>query len=321
MKKVMKCLGMVVLVALAFTSCKKNEEKAVIKVASQEFVCVDEDRIYINDATSHPNFEIGDMCMLYNINVENPAESEACLYEAIEEGDYVLFQPSGYGEIAEDMHDAYYAFYPGGPGHTTTELYGLENKCKFHVEPTQVYRPNRVSLGDLYMAAKETTGHLSQTDFNFKNIMGILRLKPYEAAQRTVTRIQIVDNTYHLSGWVELIIPEIDGTELQSLFNAYDPTNEAYVNRLNEWKNRTGYNVTDAGMSITLEVPEGVQLGTSKETTPEFNIVLRPLAMSQGCHIIFTFADGTTKDVDLSAYDLCAKPNVRKTQGLNLDKF
>lgn len=321
MKKVIKCMGMLALVALAFTSCKKEEEKSIIQVTTQELISVDEDRAYLNDVTNKVNFEIGDMCMLFNINVETPTESEAALYEAIEQGQTVHFENSGYGEVAEDMHDAYYAFYPGGPGHTVTELQAGENKCKFHVNATQTYRPGKPSMGDLYMCAKSTAGHLSQTVFPFQNFMGVLRLLPYEAAQRTVTRIQIVDNFYHLSGWVELIIPEIDMAEVQSLFNNYDLSNESYVNTLNAWKNRVGYNVTEAGRSITLEVPDGVKLGNTKATTTGFDIVLRPLAMSQGSHIIFTFSDGTQKDVDLSFYHRGATPNYRLNLGLNLDNY
>ena len=144
---------------------------------------------------------------------------------------------------------------------------------------------------------------------------------PYEAAQRTVTQIQVVDNHFHLSGWVELIIPEVNPTELKALFNSYN-TSDEWMNAANAIKNRMGYNVTEAGYSITLNVPEGVQLGTTKANTPKFNIVLRPLALSQGFHIIFTFDNGDTKDVDLSHIrTLCIKPNPRLDQGLNLDNF
>ena len=324
MKKVLKCMGMMALVALAFTSCKKNEEKSIIKVSTQELVCVDEDRAYLNDATGKVNFEIGDMCMIFNINEAVPSESEASLYEAIEQGNIVAFTRSGYGHVANDVHDNYYAFYPGGPGHTWPTLED-QNKCKFHVSATQTYRPGKPSMNDLYMCAKSESEHVNDAYFPFNNFMGVLRLFPYEAAQRTVTRIQVVDNFYHLSGWVQLIIPEIDMAEVQSLFNNYDLSNESYVNTLNAWRNRVGLNITEAGRSITLEIPDGVQLGNSRATTTGFDIVLRPLAMSQGSHIIFTFVDEqgaeTIKDVDLSFYHRGATPNYRLNLGLNLDNY
>lgn len=329
MKKVMKCMCMIAVVALAFTSCKKNEQKSTIVASTQEFVMQTEDgeRAYIeNFGNHHIHFEVGDMCMLFNINETVPTQSHACAYEAIEEGDVVHFQNAGWGEIAEDIMDGFYGFYPGGPGQTITELSQGENKCKFFVDPIQEYREDMVSLKDMYMAAKVTPDEattMTEANFAFKNICGILQLKPYEAAQRTVTSIEIVDNAFNLSGWCELIIPEVDADEMQALFNNFDMSNPTYVAQLQAYLNRVGYNMTDQGNSITLNVPGGVQLGATKAETPAFNFVLRPLALSQGFHVIFTFDDGSVKDCDLShVTSIMMKPNVyRVNQGLNLDNY
>ena len=327
MKRVIKCFCMMALVALAFTSCKKEEQKSIIKVSSEQLVVESEDRAYIRPDLQIV-FEVGDRCMLFNIDNEVPTHSHCCVYKSLEEGASVSYEDVGYGTIAEDILDAYYGFYPGGEGHTVSLLPQGENKAKFRVEPTQEYRLNKVSMGDMYMAAKvDDVEHLSEASFDFKNICGILQLKPYEAAQRTVQSIEVVDNTFHLSGWVELIIPEVDPIEMRALFNAYNPSNEDYLRRLNEYKNRIGYNVTDAGYSVVLdcmgeESPNGVQLGSSKSNTPVFNIVLRPLALSNGFHLIFTFTDGTTKDVDLSSLTaVTITPNVIKPVSINLDSF
>ena len=327
MKKVIKCLGMMALVAVAFTSCKKDEPKSSITVASEDLITVDmEDRAYLHDPSNHTYFEIGDRVMVFNISETNPTESHCNVYESIGEGSNVRFVNSGYGDVAEDALDGgYYAFYPFVEPNQNiiTELNYGENKSKFRVQAEQTYREDKVSLGDLYMAGNSNAAHLDAAVANFQmqNIMGVLRLMPYEAAQRTVTQIQVVDNHFHLSGWVELIIPEVNPTELKALFNSYN-TSDEWMNAANAIKNRMGYNVTEAGYSITLNVPEGVQLGTTKANTPKFNIVLRPLALSQGFHIIFTFDNGDTKDVDLSHIrTLCIKPNTRLDQGLNLDNF
>lgn len=325
MKKVIKCLGMMALVAVAFTSCKKEEEKSIISVSCEDLITVSEDRAYLNDATGKTSFEIGDRVMVFNISKTTPTLSHCAIYESIEEGDRVQFMNSGYGTVSYDaLDDGYYAFYPYVEpwDNIISELPEGENKSKFHVQAEQTYREDKVSLNDLYMAGHTDAANLDQAvaSFYMQNIMGVLRLMPYEAAQRTVTQIKVVDNHFHLSGWVELIIPEVNATELKTLFNSYAPT-EAWMNAANAIKNRMGYNVTEAGYSITLNIPEGVQLGATKATTPAFNIVLRPLALSQGCHIIFTFDDGSVKDVDLSAFDLCIRPNTRKDQGLNMDNF
>ena len=328
MKKVLRCMCMMALVALVFTSCKKKEEKSTFVGATQEFVMQTEDgeRAYIeNFGNHHIHFEIGDMCMMFNIKEDVPTQSQAALYEAIEEGDVVTFANSGYGEVAEDILDGYYGFYPGGPGQTITELAQGENKCKFFVDPIQEYRENKVSLKDLYMAAKvtpEEAAHMSEANFAFKNIMGILELKPFEAAQRTVTSIEIVDNAFDLTGWVELIIPEVDADEMQALFNNFDMSNPTYVAALHEYMTRVGYSIEDEGNSVTLNIPGGIQLGATKAETPAFNFVLRPLALSQGFHVIFTFDDGSQKDCDLSGVNLMMKPNVMKVNtGLNMDNY
>lgn len=316
-------MGMMALVALAFTSCKKNEDtKSSFIASTQELVIQseDEDRAYI-DEQSKIHFEIGDMCMLFNINEEVPTESHAALYEAVQQGNLVRFEQSGYGEIGEDMLDGYYGFYPGGPGHTMTDM--EQNRCSFFVDTVQEYRVNRISVQDMYMASKSDQGtHLSEAHFMFKNVCGILQLKPYESARRTVTKIEIEDCGFHLTGWVNLIIPNVDPTYMQSLFNRYNPSNETYMAELNAYKDYVGYNVTEATNKITMYVPDGAQLGNSKNNTPIFNIVLRPLAMSQGFKITFTFSDGATKVVDLSsATSVVIKPNVMQPVSINLDSF
>ena len=218
------------------------------------------------------------------------------------------------------------AFYPGGPNCTQTQLSDGENKAKFHINEVQKYRVDKVSLGDLFMCAVANNYDFDNAYFTFYNLCGILQLQPYEAAQRTVTSIEVVDNEFNLAGWVELILPEIDPLEMKALLDNYDPNNTDYMNSLDEYKDRVGYEMTDTSYSILLntaveEFPDGVQLGPSKTTTPKFNIVLRPLALSHGCHIIFCFSDGSVKDVDLSQYNLMIKSNVVKNLGLNLDAF
>lgn len=341
-------MGMMALVALAFTSCKKNQttERTFSATAPRYTVeSVDEERLYI-DAQEKGHFEFGDVCMLFNICEATPTKSHAALYGATEAGvTGVPFVNIGYGEVGEDILDGYYAFYPGGVGHMITFLSDGENKCKFYVAPEQEYRGDMVPKEALYSASKgEVLGNpqLMNGDvhFEFYGINGVLALKPYEAAQRTVKKIEIVDNAFCLSGLVELIIPEVDPVEMQALFDNYDMSNPTYVQRLNEYKTRVGYNVTGGtvynmltgnydtyvkGNRMTLNFPEGhyFQLAgnlADAQAHPIY-IVLRPLAMSQGCHIIFTFDNGDVKDVDLSNVSRLIRPGRILKQNLNMDNF
>lgn len=306
MKKVMNCICMIVLVALSFTSCNKTEEKhsstfrATIKDAG--FEVVGEDKVYV-DSDNKIQFEQGDVCMVFNIDDDHPANSHCATYEALESGNVVGFQNCGLGEVAEEKLDYFMAFYPGGSDRLHSLLSEDHNKAKFIISDQQYYRADMVSRGDLFMAATVDAANLSQGRFVFEGIMGVLQLQPYESVQRTVTSIQVVDNVFNLTGEVEVIISEL-GAKSSSIFDVMDGSKAG-------------------GRSVTLNIPDGgVQLGNTKATTPKFNIVLRPMAMYQGCHIIFTFDSGEVKDVDLSnIHRIVIKPNTVTNVGLNLDNY
>lgn len=331
MKRVIRCICMVAIVALAFTSCKKNEQKSTVMIMTQELVDeVDENRAYMTPGTNQIIFERGDVVMIFNIDEEVPTHSHCAQYEAVQSGNFVTMQNCGTGEVAEDILDAYYAFYPGGREHVYTELSQGQNKSKFFVAPTQEYRPNRVPADAMYMAAKvDDVEHLSQTEnpesaFFFRNICGVYDLMLFDANGPSVVKeISITDNTLNLSGWVELIIPEVDPVEMQSLFNNYDPSNAAYMQSLSQYLNRVGYNVSgpDKGNTITLTMPEeGVQIGTTQATATHFYMILRPLACSNGYTITVTFADGTVKTREVTSNHTVA-PNVIKHHGFNITNW
>ena len=316
MKNTIKYMCMIALMALAFTSCKKTETEekehhSTFKATIEDFEYEDADgeKAYIGQ-NLRVYFEDDDVCMAFNMSEDDPLSSHCATYEVVNnDNGTATFQNCDLGEVAEDMLDAYYAFYPGNivtndgiEHHVITELSEGENKMKFYVSPSQTYREDMVSRNALIMAAMvDDVDHLSEAHFSFRNLFGVLRLQPYEAAQRSVTSIEIVDNTFTLTGWVELIIPEI-GVSKGDGFNFID--------------------FDKGGNTVTLNCEVPVQLGVSKPTTPAFNIVLRPLALSQGFHIIFSFDDGSVKDVDLSSYNsLMIRPNVVWNQGLNLDNY
>lgn len=331
MKRVIRCFCMIALVALAFTSCKKQEQKSAVLIMPQQLIDenVNEDRAYF-DASLKIRFEQGDVVMIFNIDNDVPTHSHCAQYEAVQmEGNYVYFQNCGTGEVAEDILDAYYAFYPGGRDNIQTEMAQGENKSKFYVAPTQEYRPDRVALDAMYMAAKvDNVEHLAQTEnpetaFQFQNICGVYDMMLFDPNGPTVVKeIKITDNNFDLSGWVELILPEVDPVEMQNLFRNYDPNNTAYMQSLAQYLNRVGYNVTEKGNTLTLTMPEeGVQIGTTQATCTHFYMVLRPLALTHGYTIDITFADGSTKTIDRSDRNHQVVPNVVKHYGFNLANY
>lgn len=330
MKRVIRCICMVALVALAFTSCKKNEEKSSVMIMTQELVdeYVDEDRAYFTPGNLRIMFEEGDVVMIFNIDEEVPTHSHCAQYAAEQTGNFVKFNNMGTGEVAEDILDAYYAFYPGGREHIQTEMAQGENKSKFLVAPVQEYRPDMVPLGAMYMAAKvDDVEHLSQTNdpenaFFFRNICGVYDLMLYDADGPSVKEISITDHALDLSGWVELIIPEVDPVEMQSLFNNYDPNNATYMQNLAQYLNRVGYNVTEKGNTITLTMPEeGVQIGTTQGDATHFYMILRPLACFNDYTITVTLADGSVRTKEVSNPNHVVAPNGIKHHGFNFGNW
>ena len=304
MNKLMKCICMMVLVALSFTSCNKTEEKhnstfrAIIKDAA--FEVVGEDKAYV-DSDNIIQFEQGDVCMVFNLDDDHPANSHCATYEALESGNFVGFQNCGLGEVAEEKLDYFMAFYPGGSDRLQSQLSGDYNKAKFIISNRQYYREDKVSRGDLFMVATVDDANLSQGCFVFESIMGVLQFQPYESRQGTITQIQVYDLNFNLAGELEVNLGEQKGTDKsRAIFDAMDGSKE-------------GSN------HIDLYLPDGgVQLGASKATTPKFNIVLRPLALYGGCHIIVTYATGEVKDVYVPAEMIVIKPNTVTNLGVDM---
>ena len=358
MKKVIRCLGMMALMALAFTSCKKTDQQSTFKATIPALTIADiqddEDRAYIQITgnSAQPMFELNDRAMIFNISETNPEMSHCASYKTLGAGTSVEFVDAGTGTVGAALDGGYYLYYPSfivpdvnNPEYDPeepiyvldrleTELEGVgdegpANKSKFYVSPVQKYRADKVARHDLYMAAHLTQEQAPTLDddnanFMFTPICGVLQLHAYEAAQRTVTKIEIVDNTMSLSGWVELIIPAVGNpNELKALCNHLktDPTNETYLAQLNQFRANAEVNITETGHSVTLDIPGGVQLGPNSSNPAIFNIVLRPLALMNGFHIILTFDDESTKDCDLTSKNWVISPNELQRRLFNVDKY
>lgn len=306
------------------TSCNKNKDtnSTVYRVAMdpQETSFEREDgyyegandRIYI-DNTYRVKFEQGDQVMLFNVDEANPSVNVCAMYTVAATGYEANLQPVGQAipdEISESR--AKYAFYPGQNVETPTLT--TDSRGIFTLDETQTYRvvdgAPVVAHDALYMAAK--IDNPANDQFAFRNICGILEMKFFSTAGKTVTSIEITDPERNLTGDVSLIIPEVDPGTMTSLFRNYvaDPTDEATIGEIAGYKQTVGYAVTNAGNTLTLNCGNGVQLGTTRETATTFYFVLRPLALMDGFTAHITFSDDTTKDITSTAYNRnTIKPN------------
>lgn len=306
MKRILKGACVVALVALAFTSCKKNENKNLTLIATAEEVeVVNDDRVYINPQNL-VYFEQGDQVVLYNIVEDDNVTpySYYGVYTARTTGSRVLFDYQS-GPLVDhpDKADAFFGFYPGqrvNNGFLTQGNYGV-----FNIPNVQTYReingtavlPER----SWAMAGKRddvTTIQGEDFYFNFQNIMGALGLwLKTNGEEKVVTSIVYEDKLFNVAGDFHMKIHKVDPTEMMWLFNNYDLTNPEFVSRFNAYKSSTGYFVDgdQYGKTITLDCGEGVVINGTRKP---FYIALRPLASMGGRKITVNFADGSKAVID-----------------------
>ena len=286
---------MMAVVALAFTSCKKNEQ-ATFACATEQLQSVDDEfeKVYI-DNNNKIYFEAGDNVAVMRLGVGNDyANSQMFMGTATTSGNHAQFT----GNVSDlPAMGGFYSYYPY-EGVKRDRLQN-GNRVVFNLAPTQVYRADEngkplIPRGALYMAAKdENATKLSECDFDYKNICGILSLKLYDPQGRSVKSIRVQDQAMSLSGNVQFKIDEVDPTEMTSVLNGFINNNgsQEYLNTLEQYMARIAYEVSATTTSVTLNCPQPVALGTTKAKATPFLIVLRPGALLHGCWIFVTVVD------------------------------
>jgi len=304
MKKILRGVCMLAVVALAFTSCKKNnEQKEGIRFSgvTEAFVVntFDEDRAYIGtNGNTNTFFEVNDQIMVYNLNSDDATHTNYGIYWTDKAGHRVdWYYSSGTVINHNPTETALFAFYPAEIVNNA-RLWEGENEAMFEIVNHQEYRKygNQVVLPKttLAMAAADTVAAgVDEKEFQFRNIMGGLWLRLTDTQARTITSIVYEDNTFNVTGRVHLKIDKVNPDVLLSLLNNYGQPGNAEA--LAAYISESGYFVDDAhaalkGKVITLDCGEGVQL--SANSAKDFLITLRPLAMFDGCKITFNFAEG-----------------------------
>jgi hypothetical protein len=306
MKKILRGVCMIAVVALAFTSCKKNNQTEGIRFSgtTEAFAggTVDEDRAYIGTNSTNTFFEVNDQIMVYNLDSEDATQTNYGIYWTDKAGHKVdWYYSSGTVINHKDASTTtLFAFYPAEIVNNA-RLWEGDNEAMFEITDHQTYRKigSQVVLpkGTLAMASKdEIATNVDEKDFQFRNIMGFLWLKLTDSQNRKITSIVYEDNVLNVTGRVHLKIDEVDPDYLRDyLLKEYDPNNTTYMANLNDYISRSGYYVDDAnvalkGKTITLDCGEGVQLNPS--SVQHFMITLRPLAAYYGFKLTFNFADG-----------------------------
>lgn len=323
MKKITRILCMVAVVALAFTSCKKQENSAksmVFNHSMQQLVTIDDEnefeKVYY-DQNNQIAFEIGDELMLFDISNDTAVCS---LYELVTSGDQTLLTvKDGQDPLPATTTGAYYAFYPGNNVVATNMA---EHRATFRLDDTQYYRNAQVGQntmlpqGALYIAAKAEQTTLSDAMFNCRNICGVFKLNLFSPSGKKVKKIEVTDNLVNIVGDVNLKVDKVDPDVMTTLLNEYGGSN--YQTDLAAYINEVGYNISNPGKTLTLDCGDGVTIGKTKATATPFYMVMRPLALVKGCNIVITFSNGTTKTISTSK-DIRIKPNtIRNMTAVNV---
>ena len=332
MKKILKGVCMMAVVALAFSSCKKQEEQKGIRIIGTAPITVvdqSEDRAWVGPNGGTNFFEKDDQIMVYNLSTEDPTLTNYGIYWTAQAGHTVPWKYSS-GTVVnhQPIEQMLLAFYPAEIVNNA-RLWEGNNEAMFEIVDHQTYRKigGQVvpSKGSMAMASKDVlSANVDEQVFDFQSIMGYLRVGLKSATGKTVTSIVYEDNMFNVTGRVHLKLQEVDPDLLMDLLNNYDPTNATYLASLNEYIQRSGYYVDDAnialkGKTITLDCGDGVKLNANN---PEyFLITLRPLAAWNGYKLTINFSDGTHADYENPNNRKISPNTIRPVDFNNIDNY
>lgn len=316
MKKIMRGVCLMGVVALLATSCNKNKETATIQTYNEQFEVVesvydDGEKVYFNPNDNKSYFESGDVLSLFKITASGSYQG---LYTPAEtQVDHTTWTPIAGYELPDEEGDLY-AFCPGGGDYVTGDL-DNENRAIFTLPAVQHYRENTCPVEGFYMASKLEEG---QESFFFKNICGLLCLRLYSPNNRQVSEIEVSDKDgKHLSGDVSLKIDKVNPVTLKALYQNYNPDNASYMQSLNDYIEESGYSVSNVG-GLKLVCDSPVQIGTTASTATCFYMTLRPLAFRKGFDLKVTCADGYVFNMSTTRNQIIGPNVVRKMSALSI---
>lgn len=319
MKKVLRGICLMGVVALLATSCNKDNKTTTIQTVSEQMEEISMEtgeKVWLDNTINRLYFTENDMLQMFGINPTETGPDYATAQFTPAAGSQVdnntTWTPVDPNNTFDIPGFDLYAFCPGNPGYVTPNL-GNEHRATFSIPAEQNYVENSLPHEGFFMAAKRPAGETGA--LYFRNICGALRLQLYSPNNRKVTSIVVDDKRYNLSGDVTLKIDKIDVATLRSLYNTYkdegEPGYDAYMVTLNDYIVESGYEVTNPGPTMTLNCGEGVEIGTTKATATSFYITMRPLAMRKGVDITVNCEGGYSKVISTNKNNIIG-PNIIK---------
>jgi hypothetical protein len=303
MKKIVRTLCLVAMVALVTASCKKKEEGAEFNVSFGETYgfqagpSFDGQKAFLdpNDGFKF-KWNDGDQIVVYNLS-SNYQESVAEVFTA-DPGSEGQATARFTGEpVGAKKEHGYFVFYNANKAHRDLQE---GNKETFTVSDVQVYNPTyRIDPSALVLA--NTLGaadgnHINS--FTLQHVFGFLNVAVggFESGLR-VDNIVVTDGSWNLTGDLDIKLPEVSAQTFNSLLSELENpqvSEETYIAHLHDYLHNTlGYHAHgDRTKTITLDCTTNTaNLGQEipYHAWQYFFIPLRPGALYKGFHITINF--------------------------------
>ena len=300
--------------ALLASSCKKNEEnaEAIINLPQfEEYGDVDGGRLYIDFSNNTYKWNANDEVMFYNLDAEDGTQTIKKVFTTTASAEGKT-SATFTGDDLGAKKDHFFVFYPTSKIVNGTAALDADNYETFSVAGEQTYTlaKGQPTVDPTAMAAACETDNVKS--FSLKHIFGIMRLKLY-GANKTVDHLEIVDNTFNLSGNVSMKLHKVNMTTFSDIMDAYATQYGSHEAALADYLQVLGYSSEPAGKTMVLNCPNGVQLSPTTQTV--FYIMLRPGALVNGFKVNVYFTDGTHDAIDRYnsfKQSYCIKPGVIK---------
>lgn len=312
--------------ALLFGSCKKNEDTQKVTINLPAFEEEVDGRAYIDFANGNKfMWNANDQILIYNLdNLETGNTSEKALYatDAAAEGRQLATFSYESGDPITAKKYGYFVFYPAAKAEAAL-LEG--NYQTFTVPAEQTYTIDNGGTPTLDAAGMALACDLADlTDqFALKHIFGALKLWLTGSQNDKVTKIEVIDNRYNLSGNVTMKLHEVTMDQFQSIQTSFvgteDPDNNwGFLTLWSEYKDQLGYSAEGEGKVMTLNCPEPVALDPEEMTL--FPIGLRPGALKYG-YTLKVYVEGQNDPYEFTYGNCgqkCIRPGVNKNIAVSL---
>jgi hypothetical protein len=317
MKKIVRTLCLVAMVALVATSCKKKEEEVTELTLTMEEVqgfqagpSFDGSKIYLDPNAGYaPRWNANDAVMVYNLASDGNSTCEEFTATAASEG-----QPNAtfYGNNIGAKKDLGYFVFFNADKATREILNNNDNLETFKVLPNQTYDPAYlIDRSALVLASPAESSTGESFNFNLQHIFGILNVAIADNlgnGGNKVNKIVVRDDFNNITGTLDLKLNEVNPAEFTRLMNLLETNQTTYAAQLSNYLNTLGYHasgdIEPLGKEITLNCKD---FALPYRAWQYFFIPVRPGAFYHGFTVEIEFtgdAQNITKHFDADMNNL-----------------